>query len=112
MVRERKYSPNNKGYSIVCSFLLIVANIIFLFWTIVLTEEQIRTGWGYTTDLELFVLIPVILSMLTIPIIIMELVFLPLSYFFKVTKRQFVINIISFFILVLQIFLVYLFIFM
>ncbi len=110
MEKEKKYSPNNKGYSIVCSFLLILSNIFFLFWTIVLIEEQIRTGLGYGTNLELLVLIPIILFILIIPIIIMELVFLSLSYFFRVTKKQFVVNIISFLILILQIVLIFLFI--
>jgi hypothetical protein len=111
MEKGKVYSPNNKGYCIVCSFLMLVSNIVLIFWTIALSIEQIETGWGYTTDLELLVLVPFILSILTIPIIIMELVFLPLSYFFRVTRQQFLFNVITFFALILQIILINLFIF-
>ena len=112
MEKEIKYSPNNKAYCIVCSFLLIMANIFFLLWTIILINEQIKTGWGYGTNLEMLVLAPIMVFICSIPAIVMELIFLPLSYFYRVTKRQFITNIISFLILVLQISLIYTFIIM
>lgn len=38
--------------------LLAGTNAVHLLWTVWLTVEQVRTGWGYGTSMELAVLMP------------------------------------------------------
>ncbi len=61
---------NCKAFGWLTAPLLGLANLIQLFWTVWLTEEQIRTGWGYPTNLELAVLYPWITQLLLLPVVI------------------------------------------
>ena len=91
-------------------FLMAIVNFANIFWTLWLTIEQLATGWGFPTYLEMGVLWPWIFETLSLPFIILCLVFLILSIFKKPKKWIVVTNAILFILAVLQIGLTNLFI--
>lgn len=54
-------------------------NLLHLPWTACLVAEQIRTGWGYGTNMEMMVLAPWMLELLCVPVLAAAVVYLILS---------------------------------
>lgn len=97
-------------YGIVSICALFIANILNAISTICLIVEQIKTGWGYGTNLEIGVLWPWTIEILCIPLIILGIVYL-IIYFFKHSNiEDFIANIVLVLILLLQYFITNLFI--
>lgn len=63
------------GISIFLLTLLGGANLSHLLFTIWLTIEQVDTGWGYGTNLEMAVLLPWAIEALSIPLLLGTLVY-------------------------------------
>ena len=105
--------PNEKanifGGIIITPMLLV--NIANAFWTLWLTIEQIATGWGFSTNLELGVLYPWMFQAISLPFIILSLIFLILSFFKKANKWILITNIVLFALAFFQIVLTNIFIF-
>ncbi len=89
---------------------MLLVNIANAFWTLWLTIEQIATGWGFATNLELGVLYPWMFEAISLPFILLCLVFLIISFFKKPQKWILITNIVLFTLAVLQIGLTNLFI--
>lgn len=97
-------------YGIVSICTLFIANILNAIPTICLIVEQIKTGWGYGTNLEIGVLWPWTIEILCIPLIIFGIVYL-IIYFFKPSNiKIFITNLALFLVLLLQYFITNLFI--
>lgn len=77
------------GVTFGCS---IVANITQLLWTVWLTIEQIQTGWGFPTQMEMFVLVVWLTQILCIPALILGSVYLLLHIKKRSAKWLFVSN--------------------
>ena len=90
----------------VLATLLLVAlswvNLLHLLWTVWLTVEQVKTGWGYSTDLEMLALLPITQETLSIPILVACVVYFILSIFYPHEKRLLRTNILLFSAAVLQ----------
>ncbi len=89
---------------------MVLVNIANSFWTLWLVIEQISTGWGFATNLELGVLWPWIFEVVSLPFVILCLIFLIISIFKKPKKWILITNIILFVLAILQIGLTNLFI--
>ena len=57
-----KSSKASNVIGIISTILLGIANVCNLFFTICLLIEQIETGWGFSTNYEMLVLVPLIFS--------------------------------------------------
>ncbi len=77
------------GVTLGCS---IIANLSQLLWTFWLTKEQITTGWGYPTDMEMFALVVWMTQILCLPALILGAVYLILHIKKKSVKWLFVSN--------------------
>jgi len=66
--------------------LLSIVNLLHLLWTVWLTAEQLQTGWGFGTGMELVVLYPWLTELICLPGMITGAVFLILSIF-KPSKK-------------------------
>ena len=76
--------------------LLVIAlagvNLLHLLWTVWLVWEQIETGWGYGTNLEMLALLPWMTELLCAPVLLAGLVYLVLSVRRSPGKRLVVAN--------------------
>ncbi len=88
-----------------------MGNLLHCLFTIWLTVEQLETGWGYGTDIEMAALLPWMLELLCVPGCIAAVVFFLLCGKKKVPKRIRAANGVLYGLLVLQTGLVNLFIF-
>ena len=91
-----------EGVSIIMICLSALGNAVHLLWTFWLIDEQIKTGWGYGTNIELGVLYPWITEILCAPILIAGIVYLILAISRKPRKALLIPNIILFVLLVMQ----------
>ncbi len=62
-------------YALINTVLLALANSCHLPFTLWLTLEQIRTGWGGGTGIEMAALLPILFQMLSVPVLLSALVF-------------------------------------
>ena len=76
-----------------------------------LTVEQIKTGWGYGTDMEMLALLPWMTELLSAPVLLAGVVYGILSIFFRHEKRLMVTNALLFALAAAQIGLTNLFLF-
>jgi hypothetical protein len=106
------YMKNEKTaiFGYINIFLMAIVNFANAFWTLWLTIEQLATGWGFPTYLEMGVLWPWIFEVLSLPFIILCLAFLILSIFKKTKKWVVIANSILLAFAILQIVLTNLFI--
>lgn len=95
-------SEKTNIFGIINIFPMLLVNIANAFWTLWLTIEQIATGWGFPTNLELGVLYPWMFQVISLPFVILCLIFLIISFFKKPNKWILIINIVLFTITVLQ----------
>lgn len=68
-------------FGIVMIVALAWINLLHLPWSIWLVLEQINTGWGGGTDIEMLALAPWTVELLSIPFLLAEIVFLLLFAF-------------------------------
>ena len=73
--------------------------------------EQIKTGWGYGTNLELGVLWPWLIELLCLPVVITEIVYFIINTFKRSSTKVTIANMGLFSLLIAQYFLTNLFIF-
>ena len=91
---------------------LIAGNLSQLFWIIWLTGEQLVTGWGFGTNIEIFVLMIWCTQIIALPILVVGLIFVILNIKRKAAKWLSISNIILFGMLIMQYALINLFIYM
>lgn len=75
---------NCKAFAWLLLPLLALANLFHLPWTVWLTLEQLQTGWGYSTNMEMGVLYPWLTELLLLPVILLALILL----IFAAVKKQ------------------------
>lgn len=92
--------------------ILMIGNLVNLPWFVWLTIEQIETGWGYSTDMEIMALLPIAVGFLSLPVLLVALIYIVLclipaikqNYLNSVNNhKMFKINVILFIVLILQI---------
>ena len=90
----------------VLGIVLIVAlswiNILHLLWTVWLTVEQINTGWGAGTGIEMMALAPLGIQYISMPVLAVEILFLVLSVKRKTANGIKIANICLFAVALLQ----------
>ncbi|MGN0998106.1 MAG: hypothetical protein ACI4PO_00975 [Faecousia sp.] len=95
----------HKNMNFVGILLLIlqaVGNLLHLLWTVWAVAEQVQTGWGYGTDMEIAVLIPWMLELLCIPVLVVAAAYLILSIWHRGSRGIFIANLSLFAALILQ----------
>ena len=97
-------------FGVLLIYLLSVANAFNIFWCYWLVSEQIFTGWGYGTNMDILVLVPWIIQIACIPIAITTIVYFVISYIFSFKRKALITNIVLFSVLILQSVLINLFI--
>lgn len=90
-----KYHAMNV-FGVISIVMLVLVNLGHLIWTVWLIVEQIQTGWGYGTNIELAALLPWLTELLCIPAIVTAVVYLVLSCFFRHKKGILIANILLF----------------
>ncbi len=60
-----------KIYNIIVIFLLLIGNLMHLYFTYYLTSEQLNTYWGFGSMIELGALYVWIVELLCLPIIVL-----------------------------------------
>ena len=82
MKHNKEVFMNNKKiniFSIIMIILLVLINLAHLLWTVWLTIEQVKTGFGFGTNMELGVLYPWLTEILSYPVIITEIIYIIIS---------------------------------
>ena len=90
---------------------LIPANFLHLGWTYWLTAEQIKTGWGGGTGMEMLVLALWMLEVLCLPVLGLGIVYFVLGLNRRQKKKILAANIVLFIALTAQIVMTNLFLF-
>lgn len=67
-------------FGIIVTVFSAMANLLHLPWFIHILAEQVKTGWGGGTNIELAVLYPWIIEFLSLPVLIAGIVFTILSF--------------------------------
>lgn len=98
-------------FGIINIVLLSHVNPIHALWTYWLTAEQVETGWGHGTNMELAVLYPWLIELLCAPAMIAAAVYLIMSCFLRHKKGIVIANIVLFAFAAAQFILTNLFIF-
>lgn len=106
-----KHSSKLTVFSNILTPLLALTNVSHLLWTCWLIAEQVRTGWGFGTNMELAVLYPWLTELLCTPVLLASLVYFILSCFYKPNRTALIINICLFAATIVQFTLTNLFIF-
>ena len=87
------------------------ANLLMLIWTIWLTAEQIRTGWGWGTGIEMLAIALWMAELLCLPVLLAGLVYAVMCFYRKQSRGLLIANIALFVCLVAQIAVTNLFLF-
>lgn len=98
-------------YGIVAIVLSSLANLLHPFWVLWLTMEQIKTGWGYGTNMEMLALMPIFGILLSIPAILAAVVYVFLHVRWRSAKGIWIASLTLLGTLLLQIGLIWLFLF-
>ena len=97
-------------YGILTAIASSISNLLQIFWLVWLAAEQVKTGFGHGTDMDILALIPMIMNIIAIPSIIASMIFLTIHIFKKSSKNIFIINLVLWVVLLIQIGLIQLFI--
>lgn len=83
-------------FGVITVVMLVLVNLGHLLWTFWLVAEQVQTGWGYGTNMDLAVLMPWITEFVCAPAMIAGVVYLVLSCFLRHKKGILISNIVLF----------------
>lgn len=70
-------------FGVILLVMLVLVNLSHLLWTGWLIAEQIETGWGNGTKMEMLVLLPWLTELLCTPAMVAGVVYLILSCFIR-----------------------------
>ncbi len=99
---QKNTSIGMNFYGSITVGFMTIANLIHLLFTIAMTNEQIGTGLGYGTDIELAVIFIWTFESIFIPIIIASIVFLCLNVIKKSVRMLFWTNVALLSMLIMQ----------
>ena len=97
-------------FGIILIVALAWANLLHILWTVWLTLEQIETGWGGGTGIEMLFLAPWLIEVLSFPVLLAEIVYLALSGRWTTARGIKIANIILFVLMMVPIGLTHLFV--
>lgn len=83
-------------FGVITIVLLSLVNLSHGLWTYWLVAEQLQTGWGYGTNMDLAVLMPWLAELLCAPAMIAAVVYLIMSCFLRHKKGILIANIVLF----------------
>lgn len=83
-------------FGVILIVMLALVNLGHVLWTWWLISEQLQTGWGYGTNMEMLVLMPWMTELVCVPAMIAGVVYLVLSFFLRHKKGILAANIILF----------------
>lgn len=106
-----KKSDSMNVFGVFTCLFLLAANLLHIIWTVWLLSEQMKTGWGYGTNMEMAVLYPWMCELLSLPVIIAGIVYFVLSVWKRSEKWITISTVILFVLYLAQIFITNLFIF-
>ena len=106
-----KKSDGMNVFGVFTSLALVATNLLHVIWTWWLCAEQIETGWGYSTNMEMAVLYPWMCEVLSLPVILAGITFFVLSIWKRSEKCILITTAILFALYLAQIFITNLFIF-
>ncbi len=73
-----------KIFGILSCVFLSIANLMNLHWTYYFVEEQIRTGWGYSTELGLGIIVVIIFEFISLVPLLLGLI----AFLVQVIKKN------------------------
>lgn len=97
-----KKTKGSNIFGIILIVALSWGNLLHLLWTIWLTVEQIRTGWGGGTGIEMLALMPWAIEWIFAPFLLAEIVYLVLSAYLPSVKGIKIANVCLFATILLQ----------
>ena len=98
-------------FAVIMLVALSQANLCHALWTVWLTLEQIETGWGWGTGMEMLALLPWMAELASVPVLIAGVVYGVMSCFRKQNKGLLMANTALFVLLLGQIVVINLFLF-
>lgn len=110
MTMNQRKSMDN--FAIVTVVVLSVVNLLHLLWTVWLTAEQIETGWGGGTGIEMMAILLWMTEFLCLPGLLFGLVYWVLSCFRRQKRSLLIANAILFLCALTQIGMTNLFLYM
>lgn len=105
-MKDRK----QKAFGLIMIYLLSVANGFNLLWTWWLVKEQIQTGWGYGTNMDILVLVPWIIQLACVPVVIATITYFVFVVVKGIKEKAVIANIVLLSVLLIQSVLIHLFI--
>ena len=100
---------HRKTFAIILGVVFIILNFLYVIWPILLINEDIKSGTMHGTNIEMFVLVPYLLELLSIPVVICEI----LLIIFSIKGKYFnLFNLISFGLYIFQVILFNILLFM
>ncbi len=105
-MKDKKQS----AFGIIMIYLLAVANGFNLLWTWWLVKEQMQTGWGYGTNMDILVLVPWIIQLACVPVVIAAITYFITAVLKRIKGKVLIANIVLFSSLLIQSVLIHLFI--
>ncbi len=94
---------NDDAFGVITLIFAAIGNIINLPWTAWLVAEQIKTGFGFGTDMEMAALLPWIAEVLSLPVIVLGIVYFVTMILKGKSKRFLKPNVIFYALLIFQI---------
>lgn len=97
-------------FGVISAIALAAFDVICGVWATVITIEQINTGWGHGTDLELVALVPIMMALISLSALIVGALYILFALILKERlKPLLIINGIGMGLLSLEIILIFLF---
>lgn len=107
-----KMKKTMNSFAVIMVAALVPANLLHLGWTVWLTMEQIKTGWGGGTGIEMMALLLWLTELLCLLVLLLGMVYFVVSFFRQQKKGLLIANIALFVCLVAQIVVTNLFLFL
>lgn len=99
------------NFAIVMVIALAAVNLLQLLWTVWLTLEQIKTGWGWGTGIEMLAIMLWLTELVCLPFLLVAVIYLILSFFRHQNRKLLLANSILFACAVAQLVVTNLFLF-
>lgn len=96
-------SERNDPLGVITAILAVMCNIINFPWTLWLASEEIQTGFGYGTNIEMAALFPWMTELLSLPFIVVGIVYFVTAILKGKRKRFLKPNVILYVLLIFQI---------
>lgn len=100
-----KETSGIKVFRVVIMLILILANLLHIGYTWWIVDEQIETGFGYGTNIEMGAFFIWMFEFLLIPVFVIGLAYFIYCLIKKVNKKKMIINLLLYILLILQVFI-------